>query len=451
MVNPDNQRPPRVRASIRRVLYWLLPVLLLIGAWQIWDAVEAARLTRAISHAFPEGMPSDAAGPRRPGGEPDAGVYYAAANMAAVAIGFRTEDRRPSGPEVTTAVRESLMNNADPPPDVARSASEYLALYGMPLRLIEEAREYPYGGATPGPESAYRLSGLSTLAGLTGLRMLDLIRRGETDSAFDALIARMQFVRAFADRPGLLDTRLRMQQMQRLATDTGILLSRATLSDAQLTTLLDTFDAVAGLSNLDEVIAFDASRLLGALESIWNGRRAGAGALVWLARPVLRHHATALIQITADARAAARLPWRDRAAAMAAIDERRSIVPELIRFIAPWRILPQLQDATASMAAGVAAERRARMAVALERYRRQFRVLPARLIDLASDLGMEQMQDPFTGETLKYTQNGREYVVYSIGSDGRDDGGTLMPDLPRGRMPGTVPPPDVGTRVSNLR
>ena len=445
---------PRVRPAIRRLAYWLGPVLFLIASWQIWDAVEALRLERAIQRTFAEGMPANPAvafnaGRQRPPGQSDAAAYYAAANMAAVTIGFGSSDERSSAFDVTMAYREAMFDDRDVSAETAAAASAYLARYELPLRLVEQARNLPFGGATPGAESAYRLSGIWTISRLAGLRTLDLIHRAEAGSAFDSLIARMRFVRAFTERPWILDQTLAAQQIRMTATDTGILLSRARLSDMQLATLQDTLAGLVDDGGLEHVMASEVSWMYGNLESIWSGRRIGTGAFTWLARPLLRHHATALVQIAGDALAAARLPWPERPAAMAEIDRRRSMLPEFPQFVAGWRILPQLEDLTATMAAGVAAARASALVVAIERHRRQHGAVPAQLTELVPPPDREAVQDPFTGGSLKYARIGQAYAVYSVGSDGRDDGGKLLPDLPPGRMPGTLPPPDIGVRVTH--
>jgi len=74
--------------------------------------------------------------------------------------------------------------------------------------------------------------------------------------------------------------------------------------------------------------------------------------------------------------------------------------------------------------------------------------LPQKLSDVVST-DDEQALDPFTGKPLLYSHNDDGYLVYSVGRDLKDEGGKLA-DLPRGRLPGTLPAPDVGVRVQRL-
>ena len=48
---------------------------------------------------------------------------------------------------------------------------------------------------------------------------------------------------------------------------------------------------------------------------------------------------------------------------------------------------------------------------------------PERLADLVPDYLSELPKDPYSGKPLLYRRNAKGYVLYSVGSDGRDDGG----------------------------
>ena len=48
------------------------------------------------------------------------------------------------------------------------------------------------------------------------------------------------------------------------------------------------------------------------------------------------------------------------------------------------------------------------------------------LADLVPDYLSEVPQDPFSGKPLLYRRNAKGYVLYSVGLDGRDDGGQPM-------------------------
>ncbi|UCD48824.1 MAG: hypothetical protein JSW27_14965 [Phycisphaerales bacterium] len=79
----------------------------------------------------------------------------------------------------------------------------------------------------------------------------------------------------------------------------------------------------------------------------------------------------------------------------------------------------------------VADERVVRTALAIERYRLAEDVMPLALSDLVPTYLEAVPQDPFDGKDLKYRLRERGYVVYSIGDDGSDNGGTTRDERKR--------------------
>ncbi len=101
------------------------------------------------------------------------------------------------------------------------------------------------------------------------------------------------------------------------------------------------------------------------------------------------------------------------------------------------------------MAVGAGRLRAARLAALVERHRHRTGRLPERLADvLGEDLHAPQAQDPFTGEAMRWAVDAAAYTIYSVGPDGRDDGGIVTPrDVPAGQMARHITPPDIGVRV----
>ncbi len=93
----------------------------------------------------------------------------------------------------------------------------------------------------------------------------------------------------------------------------------------------------------------------------------------------------------------------------------RAFVPALSRS------LKVLADAEAVLAT-------AQTGVALELYRLSHGYYPDALSDLAPDFLPEIPLDPFDGKPLRYVKSDDRVLVYSIGEDLRDDGGSAEPD-----------------------
>lgn len=72
------------------------------------------------------------------------------------------------------------------------------------------------------------------------------------------------------------------------------------------------------------------------------------------------------------------------------------------------------------------------IAYAIAIYRREYGRFPAKLNDLAPDILGEVPNDLFTDKPLAYRAQGEGFLLYSFGSNGKDDGGRKGSDLPRG-------------------
>jgi len=74
-------------------------------------------------------------------------------------------------------------------------------------------------------------------------------------------------------------------------------------------------------------------------------------------------------------------------------------------------------------------------------------VLPERVEDLVPEYLDSVPEDPVTGKALRYRAASDAYVVYSVGPDGKDDGGKQLRETPvpaRATLPAGT---DMGIRV----
>jgi hypothetical protein len=80
-------------------------------------------------------------------------------------------------------------------------------------------------------------------------------------------------------------------------------------------------------------------------------------------------------------------------------------------------------------AASVAPREMARVLLAVERYRVAHGALPDAIDSLVPQYLAAVLEDPHDGEPLRYKRLDRGYMVYSVGEDGRDDGGKQTPPM----------------------
>jgi hypothetical protein len=87
-----------------------------------------------------------------------------------------------------------------------------------------------------------------------------------------------------------------------------------------------------------------------------------------------------------------------------------------------------------------------RWGLALEAHRGKAGDYPATLSKVSPSIGGNLPGDPFTGKPLVYRPRGDGYLLYSVGVNGKDDGGESRKDVqnPEGSPPtGTDAPDDV--------
>lgn len=92
---------------------------------------------------------------------------------------------------------------------------------------------------------------------------------------------------------------------------------------------------------------------------------------------------------------------------------------------------------------------RARFAV--EEFRGRKGRLPARWEELTPAFLPTAPEDPFSGDSLRYVRQGNSYLLYSVGPDLRDDGGSAIterphPDVQGDYLAGKLSPTKSGRR-----
>jgi hypothetical protein len=94
------------------------------------------------------------------------------------------------------------------------------------------------------------------------------------------------------------------------------------------------------------------------------------------------------------------------------------------RYLLTSKMLPAMDSSFQAAFRAQARNRAAAAALAVERYRAKYVQTPARLEQTTPDFLVAVPSDPFDGKPLRYFPAGDEgYIVYSIGANGKDDGG----------------------------
>ena len=171
-------------------------------------------------------------------------------------------------------------------------------------------------------------------------------------------------------------------------------------------------------------------------------------------RPWFTHRVVHVLRVWAELVEVARLPWPQKAQASAAAGERyrAEINAPPSRYFGmaspalPVAMFNQAVDPTALIV-----DRCSRVAVAVERFRRDRGTQPGALGELVPRYLASVPADPYSGGPLLFRSADGAYTIYSIGPDQKDDGGDLTSELERAVQRGwgrrVIAGADVGVRV----
>ncbi|HTM02197.1 MAG TPA: hypothetical protein VL173_01735 [Vicinamibacterales bacterium] len=394
-----------VRPWLRWALRIVLPVLVVVGGWQVWSNYETMRFEQVSAEyqSARKRIDLEAALPPVSRDKTSPYRYYAAAAeltdvqetyplQAAIDLMRRAiASRQPVDPAVAVDARINLDRNRDV------------------LRLIETGTTLPLSGNEAIFRQLRSINAITNVTPVLSLRTLEAAAADDGDGAAKALIVALQFAYALGLDPHSFVATEKAMLMPALVADATVVLQRTRPSDAALEELAAVLSKAFRDNDLERVVTAQAGT-----EYAWfAGRR----------NPLTRHQGRLAMQSSVEAIRIARQPWPQRVRGMEtlpawhfpAFGESQYLTGDLMKRM-------YLSSARAH-ADAVALDHAALVAVRVEQYRRRTGIVPDSLAALA--LPTEEALDPYTGGSLLYQRRNDGFVTYSVGYDGRDDGGSL--------------------------
>ena len=431
-----------MRSSLRWLAIVAFAILIPIAAHSLWDYVEVRRLVREIEAIRAKGEPvreRDAVGgtERVPSEEPSAGSYYLAGGMLAL---------RSSSVRVTTPIREWL---AEPNPDreaLAKLAPPLQALVRDSrdaLMLADRAGQLPFDGFAAGtglqlPHGQRELS-----LGVDHGAHAQLERRG-----------RWRRGRRFPDRWSADPARAsgnRVDVRERAAGGGRAEPVAAHRRRAGAAARPPWRRRMAEEQGLEDFLR-QRARALDATWLRYYGSNPNAPERYTLPmrsltetvmRPRFTHDTVAGLRLWAELTEVVKLPWPEKGVRSSEILARyRDDQPQRTAVYTPISqpralgAFSQAVDATPLIL-----DRSSRVAVAVERFRRDRAALPGALTDLVPAYFSDVPADPHSGRPLLFRPAAGAYTIYSVGPDQKDDGGDLTsetPEHPGARLAGVA-------------
>ena len=171
----------------------------------------------------------------------------------------------------------------------------------------------------------------------------------------------------------------------------------------------------------------------------WYDRMADA-----CGKPTRAERQAALRKIDDDIRklAAAAKDWKSLGLSM--LVGPRNAISERIGQILVCLLLPAISACANAEDRGTMQFDLTKLAFALAAYRADRGAYPAKLADLTPKYVAEVPKDIFNAAELHYRQEGGGYLLYSVGPNGKDDGGKGLDDRKEGRRLGRHRRPRAG-------
>ena len=448
MTNDSRPRGSRLRRRAIVLFVLLLPV----AAWSVWDYVEARRLSSAVGEIRRRGEPVTTL--RRHTRIEDAPGNAARFYDAAGALLDRTALYQGKD-----SILQGLIYGRQERSEVIVRIAQWLEQNAEAERLLERATDAEFLGFPPGTEYNYRSDRMFGLARMAGLRRMERVAAGDGSGAARALVTQLRVARA--ESPNAFGGDLLWWDIEQSLAELGAVLAVRPTAPAldQLATALAEHDrdsqiadaALQARAYLIDSFWSESSDWYGRSTIRFSGNPLEPG-LYFLLRPWFAHKVNAELRLMNAAVEHARQPWPQRA----------TVGPEPV-VESPARVLGVRFDHLVQVVSAMhyrrvqwvsrrlAAVRTARVAVAIERYRLAHAgALPATLDELVPALLPGVPIDPFSGAPVTLVRLDDRYVVYSFGTNLKDEGGRQLtgPAPKTGRRDQLNASPDIGVQVT---
>lgn len=401
-----NTERPLVR---RRFLGWsvgVLVVLLPLAIHATWGYVEARRLKAALEAIEAKGEPTRRHTPMPSGDAARAARLY----LAAAALTSRVGGDLPDWfREIVPAERTGQW-----PPDLVARLRPYLAGYREALDFMDRAAPLPFTGS---PGRSYSVLGgdIGFAIRLTGFRAIAEAAEGDGDAAARSLYSAARGGRYFDQN------RAPFLYAFWFASAVPPVLQQTRPTEAVLAPLAQALADADHDDVLRNTFLFIRMELLQSRPANPWFIPSRARPLIVVNRPLRTHRLVTQLDAFERMLAAASAPWPDRIDAIVNTDPRgltepffRTGTPETLAAFVSSVLRPLLTN------------RAIRIAVAVERYRREHgEMLPETLQSLVPAYLPSVPIDPYTGQPMRFVKEEAGYVAYSVGSNRRDDGGDV--------------------------
>lgn len=341
-------------------------------------------------------------------------------------------------------------------PEMQKLVAEYLSDNAESLRLLREASlmkssRYPIDLTTGVRTLLPHLNSVRQAARQFELESIQYTEEQQSQPAVESVVASLGFSRSLNQEPTLLSYLVHGACQGITLDNLERVLNRMPLTDEQLSKVVATIEESENQQLLTRTFAGERCCGVDAFQGLRTGKFSleelsgslGDEDALWPRFLVPVYRTMGLLDL--DEREyldimeryvkATQLPPPENMAATHAVNDK-------VQEVAPWHLLsrmllPALDRAVSKGERSEAKTRDAQTALAIERYRLANGKLPSQLSDLVPAFLPFVPGDPFDGKPLRYKTLAKGYVVYSVGDDREDNGGTERDNKGLSYVPGT--------------
>jgi hypothetical protein len=361
----------------------------------------------------------------------DATLYYAA----------------PNKPELMPVVGQAERPGRTEPlsEETRQLIGQYLAQNNRALELLGKAASIEHSRYPIDLSAGFaaRMPYLREIRDVARLLLLDALwhaDNNEGESAVEAVVSIFGVARTLAKEPLIISQLFRFTCESIGVSAIERVVNRTELNNEQLAKLNETFAQGEDESGLlrglvgERCVVFEALRDPGGVGPQVLGVSRSMGLLYGAYRTMglTDKEASIYLDLMDGVFDALRLPEHERIKAAQTITAEWLEVPRI--YVMLHMLMPPHSRMFQVSLNNVARLRTVRVGLGIERYRLANGKLPENLAELVPAYLDTVSKDPFDGQELRYKRLEKGYVVYSIGRDLSDDGGTEL--LPRSKRTG---------------
>jgi hypothetical protein len=261
---------------------------------------------------------------------------------------------------------------------------------------------------------------------------------GKDDEAIDQCLSWQNFMPILSEEPTIMTYLIRMVVTRYQIAALNRIMSSRKYDDEILLKVLKTLDSDEWQRGMIKSLDFERAMIYSfhTRNSFLGEEAEGHGLslysgkfLVWLLRPLFRTDLRYSMNLFDKADKACRMPYHE-------FFQIRESYEKSIREIPRFYLLSSLvtlmdENALLRRATIEAKTLAARAGIACKIYQKKTGQFPEQLSQLVPDILPEVPIDPFSGKELIYRRTPSGFIVYSVGSNGKDDGGRETMEIQR--------------------